>query len=208
MRGRLGKYLLGILILIVGFIAYEVLRTKAIFNNSKTVNIIIHEKPYLQIINAFGLEASSFHEKVSLDEKDTILSFESKNHVCLLWVISDHNNIDMKNCSFQIKDLNRNEDGTYANYVSDAPLLSISYRKKRNIDLGSHPIIYLSTDVEPIFIQKQHNSIWQISDQYSIEFRNSKSQLVYRTDFTYPTEVFLFNRANSLNAIFMQKTLK
>jgi|GEM_PF-5119879 len=205
MKGKLKKYLLGIIVLILGFITYEILRTKAIFNNMQTVSIAINEKQYLQIINEFGLDVSGFIEKLGFGERDSIITFETMEHVGLLWVISDLNNLDIRNCSFHALGLQRNENGTFANYVSESPSLSISYRKSRNIALGSHPKIFLSNDIEPVFIQEQQSAIWQISDQYSIEFKNERSQLVYRTDFTYPTKVFLFRRSNSLNVIFLQK---
>jgi len=205
MKRKLKKYLLGIIVLILGFITYEILRTKAIFNNSQTVSIATDEKHYLQIINELGLNVSGFIEKLGLGESDSIFTFETMEHVGLLWVISDLNNFDIGNCSFHALGSQNNENGTYANYVSEDPSLSISYRKSRKIALGSHPKIYLSNNIEPVFIQKQQSAIWQISDQYSIEFKNDRSQLVYRTDFIYPTEVFLSRRSSSLNVIFLQK---
>ncbi|MDC7239173.1 MAG: hypothetical protein PQJ50_02305, partial [Spirochaetales bacterium] len=100
--------------------------------------------------------------------------------------------------------LTKEEDGTYANYISDTPSLSISYRKKRNIDLGSNPKIFLSTDIEPVFMQKKHHLVWRLLGQYSVELRNSQTQLIYRIDFNSPTEVLLFQRANSLGMVFLQ----
>lgn len=205
MKGKLVKYLLGVLVLIISFIAYQVIRTNAIYDNSQVINIEASESIYLRVLNEFGFTNSLLIEMQKLTKYDSIFTFKTREDAGLLWILAEQNEIDIRDISFRSADLSEDIDGTYANYVADTPSLGISYRIKRNISLGSHPILYLSNDATPNLKRNQTHEYWEIINQPSVELRNEKEQLVYRSDFTDPTKILLFKRQSSLNILFLQK---